>query len=116
MNKHVLFDEILPNVTKPSRYLGTELNTAHKDARGVDLRVALVFPDLYDLGLGNLGIHILYAILNDIPWCWAERAYAPAPDMEAVLRERGLDLFALESKDPLGAMDLIAFSLQSGPL
>ena len=113
MNKHVLYNEILPNVTKPSRYLGTELHTAHKDARDVDLRVALVFPDLYDLGLGNLGLHILYAILNDLPWCWAERAYAPAPDMEAVLRERGLDLFALESKDPLGAMDLIAFSLQS---
>jgi len=113
MNKHVLYNEILPNVTKPSRYLGTELNTAHKDAPDVDLRVALVFPDLYDLGLGNLGLHILYAILNDLPWCWAERAYAPAPDMEAVLRERGLDLFALESKAPLAAMDLLAFSLQS---
>lgn len=108
-----MFDEILPSVTKPSRYLGTELNSVHKDPGEVDLRVGLVFPDLYDLGLANLGLHILYAILNDLPWCWAERAYAPAPDMEAALRGRGLPLFAWESKDPLASMDLIGFSMQS---
>lgn len=113
MNHSVLFNEILPGVTKPSRYLGTEYNTVHKDAATVDLRVALVLPDLYDLGLGNLGIHILYSILNELPWCWAERSYAPAPDMEAALRERGLKLFALESKDALDQMDMIGFSLQS---
>ena len=108
-----LQNEILPLVQKPSRYLGTELNSTHKDLNDVDLRVALVFPDLYDLGLGNLGILILYAILNEKPWCWCERAYTPAPDMEAILRERGLPLFTNESKDSLAAMDLIGFTLQS---
>lgn len=111
--RNILFSEVLPNVTKPSRYLGTEFNTVHKNARDVDVRIALVFPDLYDLGLGNLGLHVLYAILNRLPWCWAERACAPAPDMEAVLRARGLPLFALESKDSLDTMDLIGFTLQS---
>ncbi len=109
----MLCNEILPIVRKPSRYLGTELNAAHKDLDRVELRIALVFPDLYELGLGNLGLHILYAILNDLPWCWAERAYAPAADMEATLRARGLPLFAQESRDPLSAMDLIGFTLQS---
>ncbi len=111
--RNILNSAILPAVTKPSRYLGTELHSVHKDPRDVELRVALAFPDLYDLGLGNLGLHMLYTILNGLPWCWAERVYAPAPDMEAALRERGLPLFALESKDPLRAMDLIGFSLQS---
>ncbi|MBI4558077.1 MAG: TIGR03960 family B12-binding radical SAM protein [Candidatus Hydrogenedentes bacterium] len=111
--RDILYNEILPNVQKPSRYLGTEVNATHKKATDVDLRVALVFPDLYDLGLGNLGILILYSILNRLPWCWAERAYAPAPDMEAALRARRLPLFTNESKDPLDCMDLIGFTLQS---
>ncbi len=111
--RQTLHAEILPLVQKPSRYLGTELNSTHKDLKDVELRVALVFPDLYDLGLGNLGILILYAILNERPWCWCERAYTPAPDMEAILRERGLPLFTNESKYPLGAMDVIGFTLQS---
>ncbi|HUW61462.1 MAG TPA: TIGR03960 family B12-binding radical SAM protein [Candidatus Bathyarchaeia archaeon] len=111
--KERLDTEIFPSITKPSRYLGSELHSVHKNPRDVELRVALVFPDLYDLGLGNLGVHILYAILNKLPWCWAERAYAPAPDMAEALRGRGLPLFALESKDPLGAMDMLGFSLQS---
>jgi len=105
--------EILPTVERPSRYLGTELNTVHKEPNAVELRVALAFPDLYDLGLGNLGLHILYAVLNARSWCWCERAYAPAPDMETALRERGLPLFTNESKTPLGDMDLLGFTLQS---
>ncbi len=109
----VLHNEIMPRVEKPSRYLGSELNTTHKDPALVDLRVALVFPDLYDLGLGNVGILILYSILNDLDWVWCERAYAPAPDMEAELRKRGLPLFVNESKDSLAAMDMIGFTLQS---
>jgi len=113
MIKDIIYGEILPELQKPSRYLGTELNSVHKDPAAVELRVALAFPDLYDLGLGNLGLHILYAILNRLPWCWAERAYAPAADLEAALRARRLPLFALESKTPLGEFDLLGFSLQS---
>lgn len=108
-----LYNDILSRVEKPSRYLGTELNTTHKDAAAVDLRVALVFPDLYDLGLGNVGILILYAIVNKLDWCWCERAYAAAPDMERELRSRGLPLFMNESKDSLADADMIGFTLQS---
>lgn len=107
----ILSEELLPIVEKPSRYLGTEVNAIHKPS--ADLRLVLCFPDLYDIGLGNLGLHILYAILNGIDGVWAERAYAPAKDMEAALRQRKLPLFALESKDSLGSFDGIGFTLQS---
>ena len=92
----LLHSEILKRVEKPSRYLGTELNSVHKDKSTVKHRFALIFPDIYDLGLGNLGLHILYAIMNKHPDVWAERAYAPALDMEKELRSRGLQLFGLE--------------------
>ena len=105
-------NELLPLVEKPSRYLGRELNTVHKDLSGVDVRIALVFPDLYDLGLSNLGILILYSILNKQPGVWAERAYAPAMDLEAELRVRGWPLFSLESKTPLCEFDALGFTLQ----
>jgi radical SAM family uncharacterized protein/radical SAM-linked protein len=111
--KSVLEAEILPAVQKPSRYLGTEVNATHKDASRADVRLALCFPDLYDLGLGNLGIHILYTALNRLDWAVCERVYAPGLDMEAELRARGLPLFALESKDSLDAFDGIGFTLQT---
>lgn len=109
----VLSDEILPRVEKPSRYLGTEVNAVHKDRAAVDLRLALCFPDLYDLGLGNLGLHILYAVLNGVDGVWAERVYAPGMDLEKELRARGLPMFANESKDSLDQFDGIGFTLQS---
>lgn len=111
--RYVLMNEVLPRVEKPSRYLGSELNTVHKNPEEVDFRVCLFFPDLYELGLGNLGLHILYAILNGMDGVWAERAYSPAPDMEAILRERKLPLFLYESKDPVSVSDCIGFTLQS---
>lgn len=111
--KEILHDEIMPMVEKPSRYVGTEYNAVIKDTKDIELRVALVFPDLYDLGLGNVGILILYSILNDLPWCWCERAYAPAMDMEDELRKRDLPLFCNESKDSLSDMHMIGFTLQS---
>ena len=108
-----LLNEILPQVEKPSRYLGNELNSVHKAKDAVDFRVCLFFPDLYELGLGNLGLHILYVILNRLKGVWAERGYTPAPDMEARLRAQDLPLFLYESKDPIRAVDLIGFTLQS---
>lgn len=111
--KQTLMTEILPVVERPSRYLGNELNSVHKDPAQVEMRVCLFFPDLYELGLGNLGLHILYAILNERDWIWAERGYSPAPDMEAELRRRGLPLFLHESKEPMGNADLIGFTMQS---
>ena len=108
---NILEAELLPKVEKPSRYLGTEVNAVHKpDAR---VRIALAFPDLYDLGLGNLGLHILYAVLNGLEGVGAERVYAPGVDMEALLRERDLPAFALESRDSLDQFDGIGFTLQS---
>jgi len=111
--RYVLMNEVLPRVEKPSRYLGSELNSVHKNPAEVDFRVCLFFPDLYELGLGNLGLHILYAILNGMEGVWAERAYSPAPDMEAILRERKLPLFLYESKDPIAVSDCVGFTLQS---
>ena len=109
----VLDEHVLARVEKPSRYLGNEVNSVRKDVSRVEVRLALAFPDLYDVGLGNLGLHILYACINELPWAWAERVYAPAKDMEVELRQRGLPLFALESRDSLDKFDGIGFTLQS---
>ena len=108
----VLEAEVFARVEKPSRYLGCEWNTVHKDLAEVDVRLALAFPDLYDLGLSNLGLLILYSILNRQPGVWAERAYMPGLDLEAQLTARGLPLFSLESKTPLHQFDAIGFTLQ----
>jgi radical SAM family uncharacterized protein/radical SAM-linked protein len=110
--KQLMIDEILQDVQKPSRYLGNELNAVHKDLSTINVRIALAFPDLYDLGLSNIGIMILYKVLNDIPDVWCERVYAPALDMEAEIRSRGLPLFTLESTTPLRQFDCVGFTLQ----
>lgn len=110
----IVRDHLLPRVEKPSRYLGTEVNAVRpEDKADARVRIALAFPDLHDIGLGNLGLHILYAVLNQREGVFAERVYAPAPDMERLLREAGLPLFALESKDSLDEFDGIGFTLQS---
>lgn len=108
----IVEESILPNVEKPSRYLGCEVNAIRKEPAQVDLRIALAFPDLYDLGLPNLGILILYEALNRLDGVQAERVYMPAADMEAALRERGLPLFSLETRTPLDRFDCIGFTLQ----
>ena len=110
--ERVLLDEILPRVQKPSRYLGNELNAVRKQPGPGDLRFALAFPDLYDVGLSNLGILILYNILNRMDGVVAERSYAPGMDLEAELRARGLPMFTWESKTPLSEFDAIGFSIQ----
>lgn len=102
---------LLPRVQKPGRYTGGEYNQVVKDWESVDVRVALIFPDLYDLGMSNLGLAILYELLNNRPDVLAERAYAPWSDMEALLRESRTPLYSLETKHPLAAFDILGFSL-----
>lgn len=104
-------DDILPLVNRPSRYSGNELNIVKKDWQQVSLRVALIFPDLYEIGMSHQGLQILYHLLNGQPDVLAERAYTPAPDMEKLLRDRGRPLFSLETHHPLGEFDMLAITL-----
>jgi len=106
-----MIDDLLPFVEKPSRYLGSEINTIKKDHRQVKLRIALAFPDLYEIGTSHFGMQILYHILNADPDIVAERVFAPAVDMEALLRNTGQSLFSLESRVSLNQFDIIGFSL-----
>ncbi|HEY71343.1 MAG TPA: TIGR03960 family B12-binding radical SAM protein [Anaerolineae bacterium] len=104
-------EAILPRVQKPGRYTGGELNQVVKDWQQIPLRVALAFPDIYDLGMSNLGLAILYDLVNQQPDMLAERVYAPWTDMEAAMRERELPLYSLETKHPIAAFDILGFSL-----
>jgi radical SAM family uncharacterized protein len=104
-------DRILLKVQKPGRYVGGELNSVVKDWDRVQARVAFVFPDIYDIGVSNVGLKILYDQVNQRGDALAERAYAPWLDMEALMREHGIPLYTLESKRPLAEFDLIGFSL-----
>ncbi|MEG0036392.1 MAG: B12-binding domain-containing radical SAM protein, partial [Oscillospiraceae bacterium] len=102
---------ILPRVQKPARYTGGEYNQIIKDKSLVELRMALCFPDTYEIGMSNLGIKILYGITNEMPEVWCERVFAPWGDMEDEMRAAKIPLFALESGDPLSEFDAIGFSL-----
>jgi radical SAM family uncharacterized protein len=104
-------ERILPSVQKPGRYVGGELNQVVKDWDQVKTHVALVFPDIYDLGVPNLGLALLYDGLNSRRDTLAERAYSPWLDMEAAMRANSIPLYSLESKHPLAAFDIIGFSL-----
>ncbi len=106
-----LLDRILPTVTKPARYTGGEWNSVVKDWNACDVRWALAFPETYEIGMSNLGLAILYDILNAQPGVLAERAYAPWLDMERAMRAARLPLFSLESRRPLAQFDAIGFSL-----
>ncbi len=103
---------ILARVQKPARYLGNEWNSVHKDHSGVAVRMALAFPDLYEIGMSNQGLKILYESVNSRPEMLMERVFAAATDMEELMRQHGLPLFALESQRPLADFDVIGFSLQ----
>jgi radical SAM family uncharacterized protein len=106
-----LLNRILPNVQKPARYTGGEWNSVVKDWEAVRVRVALAFPDIYDLGMSNLGLFVLYDVLNQRPDMLAERVFLPWSDMDAALREAGLPLYSLESKRPLRDFDILGISL-----
>lgn len=104
-------ERILLSVQKPGRYVGGEMNQVVKDWASTNLHVALVFPELYDIGLPNLGMAVLYDILNQQADVLAERAYSPWLDMEAAMREHEIPLYSLESKRPLTAFDIVGFSI-----
>ena len=105
------FDNLLPLVAKPSRYLGTETNAIHKDHQRTDLSVVLAFPDLYEIGMSHFGLQILYHLLNRNKRIVAERVFAPDVDLAGLLESTGTYLPSLESKTPIGEFDVVAFSL-----
>ncbi|WP_050606790.1 TIGR03960 family B12-binding radical SAM protein [Clostridium niameyense] len=105
-------DDILYRVEKPARYIGGELNSYNKDKSKVDIRFAFCFPDVYEVGMSHLGMKILYYILNNREDIFCERVFAPWPDMEKLMREENIPLYALESKDPIKDFDFIGFTLQ----
>ncbi|MBV9121171.1 MAG: TIGR03960 family B12-binding radical SAM protein, partial [Chloroflexi bacterium] len=106
-------DRLLPRVTKPARYTGGELNQVVKPESDVDLRLVLAFPDVYEVGSSNMGLQILYNIVNLQSGMQAERAYCPWPDMEQVMRESGVPLYSLETRRPVREADVLGFSLAS---
>ncbi len=104
-------EKILARVQKPGRYVGGEYNAVVKDKAGVDCRFALCFPDTYEIGMSNLGMRILYGVMNETDGVWCERVFAPWGDMEDAMRREGLPLYALESGDPVKDFDFVGFSV-----
>lgn len=112
MRKLALNDEILLNIEKPARYIGNEVNSVMKDKDQVDIRFAMCFPDVYEIGMSHLGIQILYHMFNERPDVWCERVYSPWPDLDARMRKDNIPLFALESQDPIRAFDFLGITIQ----
>ena len=110
--EHKLRREILPGVLKPGRYIGNEINIVVKNRESIKSHVALAFPDVYEIGMSYVGFQLLYHILNKHEDIWAERVFAPWPDMEERLRATGTPLYGLESFTPLAEFDVIGFTLQ----
>lgn len=105
-------ESILRCVEKPARYTGGEVNMVRKDPDRCDVRVGFAFPDIYEIGMSYMGLQILYDILNKNDRIYCERVFAPAPDMETIMRERGRKLFALETFTPVDELDILGFTLQ----
>lgn len=112
MRKSALSDEILLSIEKPARYIGNEVNSVMKDSEQVDIRFAMCFPDVYEIGMSHLGIQILYHMFNERPDVWCERVYSPWPDLDARMRKDNIPLFALESQDPIRAFDFLGITIQ----
>jgi len=112
VKKLALSDDILLKIEKPARYLGNEINVATKDPKSVDIRFALCFPDVYEIGMSYLGIQILYDMFNRRDDVYCERVYSPWIDLDAILREKHIPLFALESQDPIKEFDFLGITIQ----
>lgn len=112
MSKLALSDEILLQVEKPARYIGNEINSIVKDKSEELIRFAMCFPDVYEIGMSHLGLQILYDMLNRFDDVWCERVYSPWVDLDRIMRERGIPLFALESQDPVREFDFLGITIQ----
>ena len=112
MRKLALSDEILLNIEKPERYIGGEVNSVMKDKDKVDVRFAMCFPDVYEIGMSHLGIQILYDMFNRREDTWCERVYSPWTDLDKVMRDQKIPLFALESQDPVKKFDFLGITIQ----
>lgn len=112
MIKLALNDEILLKIEKPARYIGNEVNSIIKDKSKVEIRFAMCFPDVYEIGMSHLGIQILYDMFNRREDVWCERVYSPWPDLHKVMKDRQIPLFALESQDPVKDMDFLGITIQ----
>ncbi len=112
MRQLALSDEILMKIEKPARYIGHEINSIVKDKNAVDVRFCMCFPDVYEIGMSHLGIQILYDMFNSFEDTWCERVYSPWPDLDAIMREEKIPLFALESQEPVRKMDFLGITLQ----
>ena len=112
MIKLELNDEILLNIEKPARYIGGEVNSVVKQPDQVDIRFAMCFPDVYEIGMSHLGMKILYDMFNRREDVYCERVFSPWPDLHTIMKEQGISLFALESQDPLKEFDFIGITLQ----
>ena len=112
MRKLALSDEVLLSVEKPARYIGGEVNMIKKDPRQVDIRFCMCFPDVYEIGMSHLGIQILYDILNRREDTYCERVYSPWVDLDKIMREKDIPLFALESQEPIKDFDFLGITLQ----
>ncbi len=112
MSRLALSDEILMTVEKPARYIGNEVNSVIKDKNKVDIRFAMCFPDVYEIGMSHLGIQILYDMFNRFEDTWCERVYSPWTDLDKIMREKNIPLFALESQDAVKNFDFLGITLQ----
>ncbi len=112
MSKLALTDEILLSVEKPARYIGNEVNMVKKDLSEVDVRFAMCFPDVYEIGMSHLGIQILYDMFNKMDNVYCERVYSPWVDLDKIMREKNIPLFALESQDPIKDFDFLGITIQ----
>lgn len=112
MRQLALSDEILMKIEKPARYIGHEINSVVKDKNAVDVRFCMCFPDVYEIGMSHLGIQILYDMFNSFEDTWCERVYSPWPDLDGIMREEKIPLFALESQEPVKSMDFLGITLQ----
>ena len=112
MRKLALSDDILMQIEKPARYIGGEVNSVMKDPSEVDIRFAMCFPDVYEIGMSHLGIQILYDMFNRREDTWCERVYSPWTDLDKILHEKNIPLFALESQDPIRDFDFLGITIQ----